>query len=384
LLVSDPREGFIFHILPDPTGESAIWAAQRVPDDHIAVVPNVFIIREVNFTDSANFLGSASVHSVALSKGWWRPSDGLIDFTRVYSDGEYAHKYYSGRRVWGVYRLLAPSLALKPNYGEWRVSRPYPVSAPPDQKVDVASIAAAMRSYYEGSEFDQTVGLAAGPWGTPDHAAGGSAGGKVKGNWERTIGLFRTSDSYIVQSRSWLPDSVGGVLWWGAHAAPYTLYVPFAAGMERLPACTLGTPAALDRSTLFWGVRYLYNYAQLKRDKMIGAINALQDSFHAKALQLQVEMDLKPANASSADGIYAAYAAQADAAVSAMASTADGLFFKYADGYVTEVTPGGGVKVTADDYPDWWLKAVGYQHGPPPVPKEPPRPHADSVEAAAA
>eukprot|EP00966_Prymnesium_polylepis_P245536 5680398-Prymnesium_polylepis.1 len=48
----------------------------------------VFIIREVNFTDSANFLGSASVHSVALSKGWWRPSDGLIDFTRVYSDGE--------------------------------------------------------------------------------------------------------------------------------------------------------------------------------------------------------------------------------------------------------------------------------------------------------
>eukprot|EP00966_Prymnesium_polylepis_P007822 179777-Prymnesium_polylepis.1 len=61
----------------------------------------------------------------------------------------------------------------------------------------------------------------------------------------------------------------------------------------------------------------------------------------------QVEMDLKPANASSADGIYAAYAAQADAAVSAMASTADGLFFKYADGYVTEVTPGGGVKVTA-------------------------------------
>ena len=30
LIVSDPNEGWIFHILPDPTGTSAIWAAKVI------------------------------------------------------------------------------------------------------------------------------------------------------------------------------------------------------------------------------------------------------------------------------------------------------------------------------------------------------------------
>jgi len=38
LLVADAHDGFIWHILAHPNGQSAIWAAQRVPDDHVGVV----------------------------------------------------------------------------------------------------------------------------------------------------------------------------------------------------------------------------------------------------------------------------------------------------------------------------------------------------------
>jgi dipeptidase len=55
LSVADPDEAWMFHILPDDTGTSAIWVAQRLPDDHIAVVSNQFIIRDV-IRDNPDFM----------------------------------------------------------------------------------------------------------------------------------------------------------------------------------------------------------------------------------------------------------------------------------------------------------------------------------------
>jgi hypothetical protein len=50
LTIADPTELWVFHILPDDTGSSAVWAAQRVPDDHITVLANSFIIQEIDLS----------------------------------------------------------------------------------------------------------------------------------------------------------------------------------------------------------------------------------------------------------------------------------------------------------------------------------------------
>ena len=48
----------MFHLLADDTGASAVWVAQRVPDDHITAVANQFVIGPIDVKDSTNFMAS--------------------------------------------------------------------------------------------------------------------------------------------------------------------------------------------------------------------------------------------------------------------------------------------------------------------------------------
>jgi dipeptidase len=91
LLIADKHEGWIFHVLAHPNGVSAIWAAQRLPDTHVTVVANMFIIREMNLSNTEEFLGTVDMAEIArkfnLSSSC--PSAQNCDFTGTFSDGEY-------------------------------------------------------------------------------------------------------------------------------------------------------------------------------------------------------------------------------------------------------------------------------------------------------
>jgi dipeptidase len=96
--------------------------------------------------------GSANMHRIAEEVlHAWTPADGLLDFTKVFSDGEYAHKYYAGRRMWGAYRLLSPSHVLPDTYTDLKFEQIYPTVMKPDHKLSKGDVFAVHRSYYEGA-----------------------------------------------------------------------------------------------------------------------------------------------------------------------------------------------------------------------------------------
>ena len=95
----------------------------------------MYAIREIDRDDPANVLFSPTMHQIAEEQKLWSPADGPLDFAGVFSSGEYGHKYYSGRRMWGSFHLLAPSLDLSPHYGNLKKDKPhpYPFSVKPDR-----------------------------------------------------------------------------------------------------------------------------------------------------------------------------------------------------------------------------------------------------------
>ena len=227
LLVGDAREAWVFHILSDGTNTGAIWCARRVHDKHVAIVANMFTIRDVNLTDTRGdtFLFSESMTRVAKERGWW--SDGEpFDFTKIYSYGEYYSRGYSARRMWRAFSLLNPGLSLQRELKVPLFEKPiYPFSVIPTALVNPRTFMALHRDYYKNvTGIDLSQGLAAGPWGLPVRFDPEQAyNGNVTGNWERPMGSFRTGYTVVIQTRNY---GVGGVLHFAPHASLGSTFVP--------------------------------------------------------------------------------------------------------------------------------------------------------------
>ena len=400
LIVTDPEEAWVFHILAGPSvadnsklGDSAqhktgaIWVAQRVPDDSVAVVANMFAVREIDLSDTKNFLGTSNMWEIAEEHGFWKRGQPM-DFTKTFSDGEYAHKYYSGRRMWGAFSLLAEDTKLPADYGNLRDDAPYPFSIPVSGSalkehggVRVADMINVMRDYYNGTRF--TLGgpsLGGGPWGTIDRYGGEDPNSDitVEGNWERSIALYRTAESYIVQSggsvlgsNSSASSIGGGVVHFGAQSATYTVYVPvLSGGLLPVPAgLSQGWQGVYDLSTNFWAARTIAFAAQVKWSYMIPEIRDMQHTLESRSQALIQSIFDSSSSSEDKDKeeVERQVRENCESAVAESMKLFHHLVFKYADGFINSWNKEtGSFQSGYPGYPGYWLQSTDFSRGPPP------------------
>jgi len=355
LTVVDPKEAWMFEVFgAGPIEIGAVWAARRIPDGEVGVSANRSRITTLDLDDADNYLASENVFSLAEEMGWWDSGSGEeFVFNRAYA---HPPGYYNTRREWQVFNLLAPSLKLDP----WDTDVPFSVK--PDRKVSPQDLMNIHRDYYKGTAFDMTQGLAAGPFGSPNRWSTRTRPPEGTIGWERSIAIFRCSYCVVMQCRDWLPDAIGGLVWFAEDDPKTSCFVPFYCGITRLPAAyETGGRDAFERESAFWAFNFVANWAELKFSYMIediaGKYTGIEKDFfdrqpgiEKRALELYRE---NPELARDYLTEYSCTAAQRT--VDEWWKLSGYLIAKYSDGYINLPSTG-----RTAGYPKEWLDAVGF------------------------
>lgn len=226
--------------------------------------------------------------------------------------------------------------------------------------------------------------MAAGPFGSPDRWKAAPGAKQVPGNWERSIGLYRTSDTYVVQSRSWSHVDIGAVLWFAPASSLGSVFTPFLVHLTNIPSSfRSGHQSHFDRQSAFWAACFLHNIANLKWSYAIQDIQRSQAQLEHASVAMVQRMDqlsmIHQQQSTTTTTIHpnihktveTHYLQNAEQIVASLWSLSDQIMFKYASGFLNEQPPAAGGMSQTVGYPKWWLEQVGYADGPPPPPTKP-------------
>jgi dipeptidase len=376
-------EAWVIEISPLPLDypkAGGLWVAQKVPDGEFFIAANEFRIREIDPAKrGVSQLYGDNLFAVTEELGWAVKDEktGLLDWLATVSNGEYSHPYYSLRRVWRAFSIVAPSR----NFSPWvknGLTREYPFSVKPDKPLTIEDIKAIHRDHYEGTEFDLTKGMAAGPYGNPnrylgpDDASGdvGDPNAELIGAWERPIGVYYTNLTYINQARPGVPYPLNVVSWIALNASAESVFLPFA--VAPLPGIYQNFDSSVfDLDGQAWQIYNLVGeYANIRYDRMSRHIKSRAGRYENESERLVSAMQTDLAVAAQTkprDALASFSAGLNDNALSVhqgWRKLFEELVLDYNQGEVNLNAPDGERKLGKVRYPSEWLIGSDYFSGP--------------------
>ncbi|HNT92893.1 MAG TPA: C69 family dipeptidase [Bacteroidales bacterium] len=315
--ISDPNEVWIMEMIGKGPGKKGMaFVARRIPDGYISGHANQARIQTFPLANGTTSITSAEIDKVfnpevetvyaadmadvARGFGWFDGKDADFSFSDVFAPVDFSGARFCEARVWAAFNRVNSSMGEYLNYAMgYDLENRMPLWIKPDRKLGVDEVMELMRDYYQGTPMDMTKDFGAGPYANTVRwrPMSWEVDGKMYLH-ERATSTQQTGFSFVTQSRSWLPDPVGGIIWFGVDDTYYTVYTPMYCGMTAVPhsfAVGNGDIMTYSADAAFWVFNEVTNFVYSRANVMTPDLQAKQKELEQKYINETAEIDARAA-----------------------------------------------------------------------------------------
>ena len=324
--IADKEEVWVMDLIgKGPDNKGIVWVARRVPDGYICAHANQARISTFPLDDPENCLYAPDVITFAREKGYFSGKDKDFSFCDAYAPLDFSGMRGCEARAWSAFNILCDGkfTYLDENGKEvtqdaydfidyamgWDKTKRFPLFVKPARKISMKNVADVMRDHYEGTPMDMTKDIGAGGNALPYRwrPMGFEYEGKKYIN-ERAIATQQTGFWFVGQSRGWLPDVIGGVIWFGCDDAATSYLTPVYTCTTEIPESFRvgnGNMITYSPTSAFWMTNRVANACYKAYNIMFPTVDAEIDAWEAsmteavakadeEALKLYEEARIKP------------------------------------------------------------------------------------------
>ncbi len=374
--IADKNEVWIMEVIGKGQGEKgAVWVARKIPDGYICGHANQARIRTFPLKDPDNCLYSDDVISFARKKGYFNGKDKNFSFSDTYAPVDFGGARFCEARVWAAFRMVSDDMDKYEDYASGHnLKNRMPLWIKPKRKVTLDDMFRFLADHLEGTSLDMTKDIGAGPYHCPYRwrPLTWKVDGKTYCN-ERASGTQQTGFTFVTQSRSWLPDPIGGINWFGVDDAASTVHVPIYCGINKVPetyAQGNGKMMEWSDNAAFWVFNQVSNFAYTRYDvihpEIEKKIKELENKYqiYTKAIDIAAAELYKTNKEYAIDYITNFSVSTANNTVYEWKDFYKYLFMKYMDGNIKEKDGNNlNPKVEQPGYGIEWYKRIVKETG---------------------